>query len=142
MPYSPTIGFGASLSVNDGASNAQQDFANPVMISAPFGDVSAVDTWNMAASSRNATKIPGKADPGAASFEQLYSAADYNRLVALRATSKTWIVTAPTDGTTNGQLTWTFDGFLSKCELSMETENLVKVKAEITISGDISVGHL
>jgi hypothetical protein len=139
MAYATPIGFQATLSVNDGSGASQQAFTHLVTISVPFGDVSALDTWNMASSSRNATKLPGKVDPGEASFEQFYNAADYNRLVALRAAMKTWNVTAPSDGTTGGTVTWSFDGFLSKCELSMETENLIKVKGTITVSGDIDV---
>lgn len=140
MAYSPIIGYTASISVNDGASNAQQEFAAPVMITPPFGDVAAVDVSSMSMTSRSRLKIPGLVDMGNVSFEGIFKKADYLRLVALKAVEKTWIVTAPDTGETGGALTWTFDAFVSKVESSLENEGLVKFKAEAVISGDITMG--
>lgn len=140
MSYSPVIGFSASISVNDGGSGAQQAFAEPVMISVPFGDVSTIDTSHMAMASRNRTKIAGLVDQGNISFEGIFKKSDYLRLVALKAATKTWVVTAPDTGETGGGLTWTCSAILTKVEMSLETEGLVKFKAEAVVSGDITMG--
>ena len=141
MPYSPVIGFAATISVNDGASNAQQVFAQPVMLQVPFGDVGAVDVSYMGMSSRSRLKIPGLVDMGAISFEGNFRKSDYLRLVALKAVPKTWIITAPDTGeTAPGGLTWTCTAFLSKVECSLELDGVVKFKAEATVSGDITMG--
>jgi hypothetical protein len=141
MSYSPVIGFSASISVNDGASNAQQIFAEPVMIQVPFGDVSAIDVSYMGQSSRSRLKIPGLIDMGNLSFEGIFKKADYLRLVALKAVLKTWILTAPDTGETSPTgLTWTCSAFISKVEMSLEFDGLVKFKAEATLSGDITMG--
>jgi hypothetical protein len=140
MSYSPTIGFSASISVNDGASNAQQGFAEPVMIQVPFGDVSIVDAAHMAMSSRRRVKIVGLTDPGELSFEGIFKKADYLRIVALQGVFKSWIITAPDTGESGGGLTWTCTAAVTKCEMSMETEGLVKFKATAAVSGDITMG--
>lgn len=140
MSYSPVIGFSATISVNDGVSNAQQVFAEPVSITVPFGEVSTVDASNMAMSSRRRVKIVGLTDPGELSFEGIYSKADYLRLVALQGNSHVWIITAPSTGETGSGLTWTCTAFLTKVEQTLELENLVKFKATAVISGDITMG--
>jgi len=140
MSYSPVIGFSAQISVNDGVSNAQQVFSDPVMIQVPFGDVSIVDASHMAMSSRNRLKITGLTDQGNLSWEAIFKKSDYLRLVALKGAAKTWIITAPDTGETGGGLTWTCTAILTKCEMSMENEGLVKYKAEAAVSGDITMG--
>jgi hypothetical protein len=138
MAYSPVIGFQATISVNDGGAGAQQDFSEPVMIGVPFGDVSIIDISNMSMASRNRRKIAGLYDPGNISFEGLFSSSDYLRLVALKGQLKVWVITAPDTGEGSGSVQWSCDAILTKCEMSMETEGLVKFKAEAAVSGDIA----
>ena len=140
MSYTPVIGFSASISVNDGASAAQQAFAEPIMISVPFGEVATIDASHMAMSSRNRLKIVGLTDPGHLSFEGIFKKADYLRLVALKGVAKVWLITAPDTGEAGGGLTWTCTAILVKCDTNLETEGLVKFKAEAVVSGDIAMG--
>lgn len=141
MSFSPIIGFTATISCNDGVALAQQAFSEPVMISVPFGDVAAIDVSYMGMSSRSRLKIPGLVDMGNLSFEGIFKKSDYLRLVAAKGISHTWIITAPDTGETpSGGLTWTCNGFLAKVECSLELESVVKFKAEVTLSGDITMG--
>src|SRR5205823_5508680 len=93
--YMAIIGFGASISVNDGISNAQLEFAEPIMIQTPFGEVSMIDASHMSMSNRFRLKIPGLTDPGNLSFEGNFTKADYIRLAALQGIEKVWVITAP-----------------------------------------------
>ena len=99
-----------------------------------------VDASHMAMGSRNRLKIAGLTDPGNLSFEGIFKKADYLRLVAVKGTAKTWVITAPDTGESGGGLTWTCSATLIKCDMSLETEGLVKFKAECDVSGDITMG--
>lgn len=139
----PIIGFTTTWGVNDGASSAQQVFAMPITVSIPFGEVGVVDAAHMAMTDRFRIKIPGLIDGGKLTGEMIYNKADYNRLVTLRGsgttagTVKNWQVVVPTDGVAT--LTATVPGFLTKCELSVENETLLKIKVEVEVSGAITV---
>lgn len=130
------IGFGATLSVNDGSSNAQQAFLEVVTITPPSPKVSAQKTSNLSTPSKTDTFLPGFIDPGEASFEANYNKADFLRLVALVGASKTWIASSP-DGT---PMAHTFTGFVSDGpEVTYEGDTVVKTKWKVKVSGAVTV---
>jgi hypothetical protein len=134
----PPIGFSATLTVNDGASNAQQAFVFPIHFDVPSGTVNKVDISYLGMSTRDRLFVPGLFDNGELSFETLYIEADYRRLVALKGIAKTWIITAPDDGTGTPP-TWTFSGFVVKYPTKFEMEAVPHLAVSVQISGAITV---
>ena len=149
-----TIGFTASLSVNDGSSNAQQAIPNVKMITLPTLDTAMIETTTLGSATPDKTFTPGLTDSGNLSFECLYTADTYSRLATLvgklkhstrippTGTDVTWLVTAPDeDGAGAGAAqTFTFNGCLTKIETSMEIEAVMMIKGEVKVSGNVTVG--
>jgi len=148
-----TIGFTAKLELNDGASNAYDVVAETTMITLPAQDVTTVETTYLGLSTPHKTFTPGLTDSGVLSFECNFTEATYNRLQAVRGklkhttiippsgTDVNWKVTAPDEdaGGAGTAMTFTMNGILTKLEVSMEVEAVMKIKGEIKISGAITV---
>lgn len=148
------IGFGAKLEVNSGTSQAFVAVDSVKMVSIPAGDVAAIDATHMGLTTPYKVKTAGLIDPGKMTFESIYSKASYNQLIALlgkggygtpsipaTAPFVQWRVSSPDeDGSGAGTAqTFTFAGFLDKLETHAETEALMVIKGEVTISGPITV---
>lgn len=147
------IGFTAKLEVNDGSSNAYAVIDQATTITLPSQDTTSVETTYLGLSTPHKTFTPGLTDAGTLSFECNYTSATYARLQGLlgklkhdsrippTGTDVNWKITAPDeDGSgSGGAQTFTMNGFLSKLDLSMEVEAVMKIKGEVKISGAITV---
>lgn len=137
-------GFGATISVNDGASNAQAAFASLASCNIPFGDVAIHKFANLAGGDRNLLKSVGMIDQGQFTFEIAYSVSDYGRLVAVKglkyitgSTATTWKVTAPADAAGTIEHA-TFAAILTKCDAELG-DNIVVIKCTAEVWGTITL---
>lgn len=147
------IGFTGSLSVNDGASNAQAVIDQTTMITLPSQDTATVEASYLGMTDPYKEFLPGLTDSGVLGFECNYTSATYTRLAALlgkkghttripsSGTAVTWKVTAPDEdaGGAGTAQSFTFGGILTKIEMSMEVEAVMKIKAEVKVNGKITV---
>jgi hypothetical protein len=147
------IGFTAALSVNDGSSNAQQEIDQVTMITLPSQDTAVVEASYLGMTDPYKEFLPGLTDSGVLGFECNYSKATYNRLVALvgkqkhttripaSGTNVEWEITAPDEdaGGAGTAQTFTFNGILTKLEVNVEVEAVMKIKAEVKVNGKITV---
>ena len=138
MPAVPPIGFTATLTVNDGGAGAQQAFLFPIHFDVPSGTVNKIDVSYLGMATKDRLFIPGLFDSGELAFESLYCEADYRRLAALKGVAKTWIITAPDDGTGTPP-TWTFSGFVTKYPTKFEMEAVPHLAVSVQISGAITL---
>ena len=136
MPAVPPIGFTGTLTVNDGASNAQQAFAFPVSISPVNSEVDKVDASYLGMATRDKLYFATLYDTGTLAFTIQYTKADFVRLQALKGISKTWVVTYPTD--TVSVATASYTGFLIKFPTKFTTSEIIMMECEIQISGAIT----
>jgi len=148
-----TIGFTAKLELNDGSSNAYAVVDETTMITLPAQDVTTVETTYLGLTTPCKTFTPGLTDSGTLSFECNYTEATYSRLQAVRGklkhttiippsgTDVNWKVTAPDEdaGGAGTALTFIMNGILTKLDLSIEVEAVMKIKGEVKISGAITV---
>lgn len=147
------IGFTAKLELNDGASNAFVVVDETTMITLPAQDVTTVETTYLGLSTPYKTYTPGLTDSGTLSFECNYTKATYTRLQAVRGklkhttiippsgTNVEWKVTAPDEdaGGVGTAQSFTMNGILTKLDLSMEVEGVMRIKGEVKVSGAITV---
>lgn len=138
MTAVPPLGFTATLTVGDGSASAQQAFKFPITIDVPSGTVGKVDVSYLGMSTRDRLFVSGLFDNGECAFEMLYDKADYLRLVALKAVTKTWVITFP-DDTTGSPPTFAIFGFLTKFPMKFEMENVPHIACAIQISGPIVI---
>src|ERR1044071_2036304 len=137
MSAAPQLGFSATFTVNDGSSNAAQAFAFPISFTLPGGSVSKVDYSYMGQATKDRHFGPGMIDNGEFEFETFVIKADYARVVALRAVSKSWVITFADDGTGTPH-TYTFNGFLADYSAKFEMNDMVKVTGKVCIDGAIT----
>lgn len=140
------IGFNASLTVNDGAAQAQTAFPNDVLVTLPAREVGSQETTKHGQGDRYRRKVPTLTDPGVLKVETYYDHTTYTRLDALlgqqnvptSAVPVAWVVKAP-QGVPGGPTTpqqFQFNGFVSKLdELPFEREGIMVIKFEVTLSG-------
>jgi hypothetical protein len=147
------IGFTAKLELYDGTSNAYEVVDETTMITLPAQDVTTGETTYLGLATPYKTYTPGLTDSGTLSFECNYTKATYNRLQAVRGklkhttvippsgTDVNWKVTAPDEdaGGAGTAQTFTMNGILTKLDLGIEIEGVMKIKGEVTISGAITV---
>lgn len=144
-----TIGLTAKISLNDGASNAAQEFAELAMVTVPKRTVSSIDYSYLSQSGRSRRKLPGLIDNGKATFEMNFNKVDYKRLTAILgkryitgSTEPSWVITTvDEDGATVTltPLVLTFNGFLTDLDgPEMSPEGLMKIKAEVEVNGAIT----
>lgn len=143
------IGFTSKLSVNDGTSNADTVLAEVVNITWPSLDTEAIENTHMGLTDPFKTYTPGLTDAGTIQFECNYSSATYTRLYALlgklkhdqripaTGTAVTWKISAPDeDGSGSGTAqSFSFNGMLSKLDMSADNNTNMVIKGEIKISG-------
>jgi hypothetical protein len=122
-----------SVSVNDGASNAQQEIAEVTKVTSPNTKVQFIDGSYLGMSSNVKNLIPGLQDPQEISFECNYISNTAERLEALRGVTKTWIIGAATEGAETK--TWTFSGVLSGYESNFDVGAVAKISAMVQITG-------
>lgn len=127
----PIIGFRARLSVNDGASDAEQ-FFNNVKVTLPAREVGEFEDLTLYTSTKNRTFKPTLVDNGTVNFEAWFTKAEYARLVALLGVEgKTWKVYSPDEDGATATLTpgvYTLVGWLKSIgEVSFEKATEVKV---------------
>lgn len=148
------IGFTATVSVNDGASNASVAFDEVVQITLPSRDTTIVETSFMGMSSPDKTYVGGLSDNGNLAIEMNWTKVTYNRLNALLGKARygtripstgsaavSWVVTSPDEdgpGANTAQI-FTFGGILSKLDLSFDTEGIAKIKCDIKVTGAITL---
>jgi hypothetical protein len=133
----PPIGFTATLSCND--TGSQTPFTFPIHFDVPSGTVNKVDVSYLGMATKDRLFVPGMFDNGELSFELLYCEADYRRLQAVKGVAKTWIITAPDDGTGTPP-TWTFSAFVVKYPTKFEMEQVPHIAVSVQISGAITLG--
>jgi len=147
------IGFTAKLELNDGSSNAYAVIDELTMITLPAQDVTTVETTHLGLSTPFKTFTPGLTDSGVLSFECNFTEDNYARLQAVRGklkhsssippsgTDVNWKVTAPDEdaGGAETAMTFVMNGILTKLDVSMEIESVMKIKGEVKISGAITV---
>lgn len=146
------IGFTSKLELDPGTSTYGL-ISDTTMITIPSQEVSTVETSWLGMSDTNRTYTPGLTDPGVLSFECNYSKSGYTALNTVRGKLKIttaipptgnpvmWKITAPDEdgaGVATPQ-SFTFNGILTKLEVNIETEGLMKIKGEVKVSGAITV---
>lgn len=144
------IGFGAFISVNDGASNAHVLFKNVLTVSLPdreFGEYETTLLRQLDADSKlskDRTFAPTLRDNGSVPVEGMFTKAEYTRLVGLQGVKgKEFILTSPdADGNTSTltPLKATFKGFVKKVGgVKFEKDKEVMCTFEIRVSGPIKI---
>lgn len=147
------IGFGATLDVNDGASNAYEDIPEVTMITLPDLSTTSVETTYLGLSEPYKTFTPGLTDAGVLTFDCNWSSATYARMFALlgklkhstrippTGTDVNWRITSPDEDASGsgGAQTYTFNGFLTKIGQPIEIEGVMKMSCEVKISGEITI---
>ena len=148
-----SIGFTCTLSVNDGAANAQAVVNEVTMITFPARETTTVDVSYLGMASPDKIFVGGLTDNGVCDFECNYTAVEYTRLIALLGkvkhtsripavgTAVTWKITAPDEDGSGGTAaqTLTFNGILTKLDMSVEAEAPMKIKGSIKVSGAITM---
>lgn len=132
------IGFTAQLEAGTGASDALEVVSESTMIQVPALQASTVESTHLAVTDGIRTYIPGLIDPGTVSFEANYTAGVYSKLKAILAKKKPWKISSPEDE----NQTFSFDGILTKVDLSFETEAVAKIKGEVKVTGDVTLGSI
>lgn len=135
----PTIGFRARLSVDDGASNAEQFFTTAVKINLPAREVGEYEDMTLHTSTKNRTFKPTLIDNGNVNAEAYFSKAEYARLVALLGVEgKTWKLYSPDEDGATATLTpgvYTLVGFLKSIgEVSFEKPTEIKVPFTLRVN--------
>lgn len=146
------IGFTSKLELDPGTATFGL-ISDTTMISIPAQEVSTVETSWLGMSDTNRTYTPGLTDPGVMSFECNYTKTGYSALNAVRGKLKVTTAIPPTGNAINWKITcpdedgagvntaqsFTFNGILTKLEVSIETEGLMKIKGEVKVSGPVTV---
>jgi hypothetical protein len=123
------------------------------MISIPQQEVQTVETSWLGMSDTNRIFTPALTDPGVLGFECNYTKATYTSLNAVRGRLKLSTVIPPTGNNINWRVTcpdedgagavtaqtFTFNGILTKLEVSIEVEGVMKIKGEVKVSGPVTV---
>lgn len=148
------IGFTSKLELDPGTGS----FAvidEMTMITIPAMEVTSVETSYLGISASAPYKqfTPGLIDPGVLAFECNYKKDTYNTLNGVRGKLKAttaipptgsdvkWKVTCPDEdgaGSSTAQ-TFTWNGFLTKLEVNVEVEGVMKIKGEVKLSGACTV---
>lgn len=142
------IGFGAKLTVNDGASNAQAEFSNVLTFMIPKREFGEYETTLLnqlvsAAHSKDRTFNPTLRDNGLVQVEGFFTKAEYIRMVALHGVKgKTFVLTSPdADGAAAiVAMVCTFDGWVKELgEVKFEFDKPVMASFGIRVSGPITI---
>lgn len=144
------IGFTSKLEYDSGGGTFTA-VSETTTITIPAMEVTSVETSHLgiSASAPYKTFTPGLIDAGVLAFECNYSSTVYSALHGLRGKLKAttiipptggdvrWRVTAPDeDGSGSGTAqTFTWNGFLTKCEVNVGVEDVMKIKGEVKLSG-------
>lgn len=135
------IGLTATLTMDDGASNAFVAFLNPVQITVNQGEVSNFPTHYMGQTGNVKTRAPGMIEPGSWEVTSIFNPTDYARIVAITgapALVKHWKVTLPDTGT--GAKVLTAPGFVNKIsDIDLEDEKRVDFKFSIMLTDKVVV---
>jgi hypothetical protein len=124
-----SIGFGTTLSVNDGASGAQVEFTMLKDFNAPVEDYEFVEATYMNMPDRSRRYVAGLISPGDVSFTLLYTKTDYARCVLLQGTQKAYVATYPDDSTHE------FDMIMGKMELPVTADGIMEIKCTGRVIG-------
>lgn len=135
----PLIGFRARLSVNDGASNAEQFFTTAVKIGLPAREVGEYEDLTLHTATKNRSFKPTLVDNGTLNAEAYFSKAEYARLVALLGVEgKTWKLYSPDEDGATATLTpavYTLAGFLKGVgEVTFEKPTEIKVPFTLRVN--------
>lgn len=93
----PVIGRGATLEVDDGASNAFVEIADIVNLTVPDVEVGVVESKRLNLASATVVKLPALRNGGQFTFQYEFSQIKKTRLDALLGVQKNWKVTLPSD---------------------------------------------
>lgn len=145
------IGFTSKLELDPGTGTFAT-VSETTMITVPAQEVTTVETSYLGMSNPVKTFTPALTDPGVMAFECNYQKDTYNTLNGVRGKLKVngpipptgnpiqWKITAPDeDGGSASNQTFTFNGILTKLEVNIEVEGLMKIKGEVKVSGPITV---
>jgi len=132
----PTIGFRARLSVNDGASNAEQFFSTAITIALPEREYDEYEDKTLYTADKNRAFNPTLVNNGMMEAEAYFNKSDYARLVALHGvTGKVWKLYTPDEDGATVTLTpllATLTGWLKKIG-AVKFEKDVETKVPFTL---------
>lgn len=130
------IGYGASVEIDDGASNAFAAFVDVTSLTPPAKEATDVETWHLNSANKVKTYQPGMYEPGECVVNSWYSDAEYERHYANIGEAHNFKVKFSASGTVV-----TFPGYIKKVEAGIgggeENKTLVttiKVTGDYTIS--------
>lgn len=136
-------GFSATVSLNDGASNAQAPFSSTTKCKLPWGKVNVINFVELDQSDRYIQKVPAMIDSGTFEFSFNYNAADVARLIAVRGlkfiTGST-PVTFRVETSDSTPKVYTFAAIVTEVEPGeMDAEALAVTTVKAEISGAITI---
>jgi hypothetical protein len=126
------IGFGTTVSVNDGTSGAMVAFTRVTQVSVPSEDQEQVEDTHLLSTDRIRTYVDGLITPGEFSFTQRYDKDAMTRAKALRGVSKSYEIEMA-DGST-----FTFTGKLKKSEQEISNDAIMDIKHMVQINSAVT----
>jgi hypothetical protein len=133
------IGFRTKVSVNDGASDAEQFFTKAMTVNLPAREIGEYEEKVLNTANKNRTYRPTLIDNGTVTVEGYFSKTEYARLVALLGIEgKTWKLYSPDEDGATATVTpgvYTLAGFLKKIgEAKFEKDKEVSVSFELRVN--------
>lgn len=131
MPNLASLGYGASLSVNTGSGSppAQVPFIQVKSITLPAQENQYVDASYLGMATTTKEYIAGLREPTDMNFVLHYTPDELARCYSLQSVTKTYICTFA-DGAT---ATW--DGIMSKAEVTVTVDAIIEISATVRVTG-------
>lgn len=133
-----TIGYGATIEVDDGAGPTFVAIDKVVTLGVPSYMVGVVESKRLDLTNRVIIKLPTLVNGGSFPFSVQFTNATWARLVAIRdgLVEKNWRVTIPDD---DGDTAITVPGILTEAKVQdLEAEKITVIDCTIEVSGDES----
>lgn len=131
-----TIGYGATLEVNDGVSAAFVIIPKVVTLGVPSYVTGVVESKRLDLTNRVTLKLATLVNGGSFTFTAQFTHETHARLVAIRDTlaAYQWKVTIPDD---DGDTTVTAPGILTECKVEdLDAEKITVINCTVEVSGD------